>query len=168
MSHMEQPLPKRRPGRPPKPLDQVKRDTFQTRIRSPLKQRLEEAAAENGRSLSEEIEARLEASWRDENAFFPPPLLHQGRRLLGAYVVNGCAGVVRQLTRMPDPVTLEPPDDAEKKRRWEEMRDMLAQARWASPEAEERYQRVQQKVDGLKAEFVAREAAAARPKDEAA
>jgi hypothetical protein len=43
---------------------QAKRGTFATRLRPQLKARLEKAALENGRSLSEEIEVRLEESER--------------------------------------------------------------------------------------------------------
>jgi hypothetical protein len=43
---------------------QAKRGTFATRLRPHLKARLEKAALENGRSLSEEIEVRLEESER--------------------------------------------------------------------------------------------------------
>lgn len=53
--------PKRR-GRPPLPADQRKRASINTRLRPPLKERLEARAAEHGRSLSEEIESRLEQS----------------------------------------------------------------------------------------------------------
>jgi hypothetical protein len=70
MNRMEQQPPaKRRPGRPPKQ-GEIKRAFFQTRIRESLKQRLEEDAAKQGRSLSEEIELRLEASYdRIESRF---------------------------------------------------------------------------------------------------
>jgi len=50
-----------RRGRPPKD-GEGKRASFNTRIRAALKQDLEAAAAAHGRSLSEEIEARLEQS----------------------------------------------------------------------------------------------------------
>jgi TraY domain-containing protein len=43
---------------------QAKRGTFATRLRPQLKARLEKAALENGRSLSEEVEVRLEESER--------------------------------------------------------------------------------------------------------
>jgi hypothetical protein len=43
---------------------QAKRGTFATRLRPQLKARLEKAAVKNGRSLSEEIEVRLEESER--------------------------------------------------------------------------------------------------------
>ena len=58
----QQPPPKRGPGRPSQH-GEVKRSYFQTRIRESLKQRLEADAAEQGRSLSEEIELRLEESY---------------------------------------------------------------------------------------------------------
>jgi hypothetical protein len=51
----------RRRGRPPIG-SEVKRASFNTRLRESLKRRLEDAADQNGRSLSEEIERRLEAS----------------------------------------------------------------------------------------------------------
>jgi hypothetical protein len=51
-------------GRPPMTPGQAKRGTFATRLRPQLKARLEKAALENGRSLSEEIEVRLEESER--------------------------------------------------------------------------------------------------------
>jgi hypothetical protein len=59
---IEEPPVKRRPGRPPKQ-GELKRAPFQTRMRGSLRQRLEESATANGRSLSEEIEIRLEASY---------------------------------------------------------------------------------------------------------
>ena len=55
---------KNRGGRPPMAPGQAKRGTFATRLRPQLKARLEKAALENGRSLSEEIEVRLEESER--------------------------------------------------------------------------------------------------------
>jgi hypothetical protein len=58
---MDQPV-KRGPGRPPK-RGEPKRAPFQTRIRESLRARLEEMAAAHGRSLSEEIEQRLEDSF---------------------------------------------------------------------------------------------------------
>lgn len=58
---------KRRRGRPPLK-DQPKRSSFNTRIRMVLKEQLEAAAREAGRSLSEEIEFRLEQSLLEEEA----------------------------------------------------------------------------------------------------
>lgn len=60
----DSPIPlKRRPGRPRLPVDGGRRVACQTRIREPLKLRLEAAAHANCRSLSEEIEIRLEHSF---------------------------------------------------------------------------------------------------------
>src|SRR5690348_4340883 len=67
MNEMNQQPVKRGPGRPPKPEGEAKRAYFQTRIREPQRQRLDAAAAVNGRSLSEEIEQRLEESLADED-----------------------------------------------------------------------------------------------------
>ena len=54
-------------GRPPLK-GQPKRSSFNTRIRTELKERLESAAGDAGRSLSEEIEFRLERSFREDDA----------------------------------------------------------------------------------------------------
>jgi len=62
----QQSQPKRGRGRPPKQTE-IKRTFFQTRMRESQRRRLEAAAAENGRSLSEEIELRLELSLRDND-----------------------------------------------------------------------------------------------------
>jgi hypothetical protein len=53
----------RKRGRPPLPPGQGKRASFTTRLRAALRDRLKEAAANEGRSLSEEIEFRLELSF---------------------------------------------------------------------------------------------------------
>jgi Arc-like DNA binding domain len=50
-------------GRPPLKSGEAKRASFNTRLRSALKEHLEESAREAGRSLSEEIESRLERSF---------------------------------------------------------------------------------------------------------
>jgi hypothetical protein len=57
----------RRRGRPPLPLGEAKRSSFNTRLRAVLKTRLQQAAADEGRSLSEEIEFRLERSFLTED-----------------------------------------------------------------------------------------------------
>jgi hypothetical protein len=51
--------PKRRRGGQPKPAAQRKRNNLTFRVRDQLRERLEKAAAANGRSVSEEIEYRL-------------------------------------------------------------------------------------------------------------
>lgn len=50
-------------GRPPMEPGRAKRSSFNTRIRPGLKSDLEREAATSGRSLSEEIEFRLEVSF---------------------------------------------------------------------------------------------------------
>ena len=55
-------------GRPPKTPGEPKRSSFNTRIRSKLKSQLEHAAVKAGRSMSEEIEYRLEQSFVQETA----------------------------------------------------------------------------------------------------
>ena len=54
--------PSRR-GRPPLKSGEAKRASFNTRLRNTLKEQLEESARAAGRSLSEEIESRLERSF---------------------------------------------------------------------------------------------------------
>jgi hypothetical protein len=55
----------RRRGRPPLSPGAPKRAAFNTRLREALKKQLEIAAAAAGRSLSEEIECRLEQSFQN-------------------------------------------------------------------------------------------------------
>jgi hypothetical protein len=55
-----------RRGRPPKTLGEPKRAQFNTRLRPSLKKALDADAQANGRSLSEEIEFRLERSFSEE------------------------------------------------------------------------------------------------------
>ena len=59
-----------RPGRPPRGEYVDKRKTLSTRITSDLRDRLDKSADESGRSLSQEIEFRLEQSFRDEKALY--------------------------------------------------------------------------------------------------
>ena len=61
---------KRKRGRPKLADGAGKRSSFNTRITPHLKERLEQEAAINGRSLSEEIEFRLEQSFMFEQAKF--------------------------------------------------------------------------------------------------
>lgn len=56
-----------RRGRPPM-ADEAKRASFHTRLRPRLRERLETEARESGRSLSEQIEFRLERACRDDDA----------------------------------------------------------------------------------------------------
>ena len=57
----EGPKPKRR-GRPPAPEDRRRRHNLTFRIRSDLREQIETAARENGRSMSEELEHLIERS----------------------------------------------------------------------------------------------------------
>ena len=64
--------PGRRRGRPPRTEGEPKRAAFHTRLRAGLKERLEESAAKAGRSLSEEIEFRLERSFSEDRSLGGP------------------------------------------------------------------------------------------------
>ncbi len=66
MSDQEQ--PKRR-GRPPKYAGEGKRQNFSFRIRDKVRERLVDVVKETGRSLSEEIEWRIEKSFEWDDAF---------------------------------------------------------------------------------------------------
>ena len=78
-----------RRGRPPRGPYANKRKTLSTRITSTLRTRLEEAAEESGRSLSQEIEFRLEQSFADDQAkheAFGGKHVYALMRLLGSAV----------------------------------------------------------------------------------
>lgn len=57
--------PKRR-GRPPKPPEERKGGNLTFRTRADFRERLEEAAAQSGRSVTEEVELRVERSFESE------------------------------------------------------------------------------------------------------
>ncbi len=76
----------RRTGRPPSTPGQPKRSAFNTRLRAIIKKRLEFEAERAGRSLSEEIEIRLEQSFRDEDALIE---VFGGRNTDGVLKVMG-------------------------------------------------------------------------------
>ena len=63
---------KRRPGRPPKPETERKSRNFTFRSRGSLDAQLKEAARQSGRSVSEEIEFRLERSFAYDVASSQP------------------------------------------------------------------------------------------------
>ena len=75
-------------GRPRKTDDQAKRSYFNTRMRTELKGRLEAEAANAGRSLSEEIEHRLERSLLDDDAKFEDFGGKGGYELLRAFAMT--------------------------------------------------------------------------------
>jgi hypothetical protein len=66
MTRENKPRPK---GRPPKPEADRKRTNFTMRVRDELRDQLRAAAAASGRSVSEEIEHRLERSFSEDQAF---------------------------------------------------------------------------------------------------
>jgi hypothetical protein len=68
MADAEQTSTKRR-GRPPKYAGEGKRQNFSFRIRDQVRDRLINAVKETGRSLSEEIEWRIERSFEWQDAF---------------------------------------------------------------------------------------------------
>jgi len=66
MSMPKKPESKSKRGRPPLKAGAAKRASFNTRLREAVKERLEKEASDAGRSLSEEIEFRLERSFERE------------------------------------------------------------------------------------------------------
>jgi len=81
----------RRRGRPPLTAGEAKRASFNTRLRAGLKNRLETAAQAAGRSLSEEIEFRLERSFEAEDAGQGTLALIWGRRTTSVLLLIGHA-----------------------------------------------------------------------------
>jgi hypothetical protein len=65
---------KKRIGRPPKSQEDRKGVNFTFRSRGQMRERLQEAATVSGRSISEEIEHRLEDSFRNEEIYGGPHL----------------------------------------------------------------------------------------------
>ena len=66
----------RRRGRPPKDQTEVKRHALGVRTTKALKEKLEDAAATTGRSVAQEVEYRLEQSFRgDKHIAIPLDLL---------------------------------------------------------------------------------------------
>jgi hypothetical protein len=57
----------KRVGRPPKYAGEGKRVTHTMRVRAATREKLKAAAAESGRSMSEEIEYRVEKSFWEED-----------------------------------------------------------------------------------------------------
>lgn len=92
-------------GRPPIG-DEPKRAAFNTRLRAEVKRDLEAAALQTGRSLSEEIEERLEASLRPQG-LVPRELVPIALLMLSAYAsadtpaAGGAPAVLRRLLNEP-------------------------------------------------------------------
>ena len=76
---------KRKRGRPRKPDSEKRRNNVTFRIRDSLKGILEESAVDAGRSLSEEIESRLEATLVERH-FFGGDVGYEAARLLFAAI----------------------------------------------------------------------------------
>src|SRR6516162_1316632 len=81
----------KRRGRPPLDPQKAKRASFNTRLRPALKVALEAAAEKQGRSLSEEIESRLERSLEEERQLTDALELVFGRQVAGLILAIGCA-----------------------------------------------------------------------------
>jgi hypothetical protein len=88
-------------GRPPLAPGKAKRASFNTRLRPSLKVVLEAAATQQGRSLSEEIEYRLERSLDDQRHLVEALELGFGRQVAGLMLAIGC--VIRDAAPPPRP-----------------------------------------------------------------
>jgi hypothetical protein len=64
----------RKRGRPPKPEEEVRRHPIGVRTTRALKEKIEDAAAATGRSVAQEVEARLEQSFRPGAEHISVPL----------------------------------------------------------------------------------------------
>jgi hypothetical protein len=105
------PLAKRGPGRPRKE-GETKRAFFQTRLRESVKKRLEERAATEGRSLSEEIEVRLDRSFERQDILPQVLELAYGRKLAALLQILGRAmSGVGQRAMFEQTHSLPSPDD---------------------------------------------------------
>lgn len=85
------PTKKRGRGRPPKPEAERKRNNVTVRLRDATRAALEKWAKENQRSLSEEIETRLERSALDQGQLAAAMEATYGRWLAGLLQVIGAA-----------------------------------------------------------------------------
>jgi TraY domain len=115
----------RRVGRSAVPRDPNERVPIATRLRGSVYNRLIDAAARNDRSLGNEFELRVEQSLAAEaDQLLSPELRGIALMLAGHYVMIGPTGVVRLLLALPD--AGKEPDEAERRRRWQTMTDLLA------------------------------------------
>lgn len=115
----------RRVGRSAVPRDPNERVPIATRLRGSVYNRLIDAAARNDRSLGNEFELRVEQSLAAEaDQLLSPELRGIALMLAGHYVMTGPTGVVRLLLALQD--AGKEPDEAERRRRWQTMTDLLA------------------------------------------
>jgi hypothetical protein len=95
-------------GRPPKPTAEKKTAHAGVRLAAPLYERLVAAAAANRRTLSQEIEARLRASFEEDKKFGGPT---------NYWVLRIIAHQILTLERLAHP---EDPRDREPRRWWQD------------------------------------------------
>lgn len=81
----------KRRGRPTKPPVAGERVPLSLRVTADAKQRLEASAEQNGRSLSQEAEVRLEQSFRDDDLLPQLMAAAYGERLAGILMMMGSA-----------------------------------------------------------------------------
>jgi len=74
----------KRRGRPPLPKEEGKRFALALRVTGPMRRALEEAANSSGRSISQEIELRLEQTFSNEKVFGGDAMLGLLQMLAGA------------------------------------------------------------------------------------
>lgn len=82
---------KARRGRPAMPDGQRKRNNVTIRMRPAMRMRLEQLAAQSDRSVSEEIERRIETSMTDENMLGTPEGTAHLQMIAGALMRGGRA-----------------------------------------------------------------------------
>jgi predicted DNA-binding protein len=92
------------------------------RVTPETKARLDAITASSGRSISYEVESRLDATLDDENYVVTQ---HISRRLVGHYNLNKERVVAQLLLDLEEPITGERPDRAETARRRQSMVDVL-------------------------------------------
>jgi hypothetical protein len=85
---------KRTRGRPPKPPGERKRNNVTIRMRDELKAALEAAAVQNQRSLSEEIEGRLEQAFAIARVFGGEEVAEIQHVMSGAFLRGGRRGAI--------------------------------------------------------------------------
>jgi hypothetical protein len=79
----------KRTGRPPKPADAGKRISLHLKVTPQIKDRLDGAAEETGRTQSQEAEFRLEQSFNREDLLGEAMTLAYGRELAGLLMMLG-------------------------------------------------------------------------------
>lgn len=83
--------PRKRRGRPPLPPKKGKRYPLSLRTTKELQELLHQASDRTGRSIAQEVEFRLEQSFRDDDKVLSLFELAYGRQNAGVLVLLGCA-----------------------------------------------------------------------------